>query len=217
MPLQTFYNLDKERKGQILLASYEEFAFSKYQLASVSNIVKKLGVAKGSFYRYFENKFDLYSYLIQNAYEMRMDQLDDLLEKENLSFFEIIRENFRDKVKFDLNYPLKSIFLYNAMQESHEEETDTIINEMISGVLKFTTQLIQKYQEKGELNSSISPQMAAHFIFQSQLGIYDYLAVFKGVNFKYSIKNGRLFSVSEEEIMKTVDEMLEIIKSGLKA
>lgn len=217
MPLQTFFNLDNERKKQILQASYEEFAFSTYQLASVSNIVKKLGVAKGSFYRYFENKFDLYSYLIRSVYEMRMDQLDDPLEKEDLSFFEIIRENFRNKIKFDLNHPLESIFLYNAMQESHEEETGAVINELISGVLKFTSQLIQKHQEEGKLNLFVSPKLAAYFIFQSQLGIYEYLAAFKGINFKDSIKNGRLFSVSEDEIMKTVDEMLEIIKSGLKA
>lgn len=217
MPLQTFYNLDKERKKQILHASYEEFAFNSYRLASVSNIVKKLEVAKGSFYRYFENKFDLYSYLVQNAYELRMDQLDDLLEKENLSFFEIIRENFRNKVQFDFSHPLESIFLYNAMLESHEEETGEVIQKMISDVLKFTTQLIQKYQEKGELNRDISSSMAAHFIFQSQLGIYEYLSIIKGISFRESIKSGRLFSISEDEIMKITDELLGIIKSGLKA
>ncbi len=217
MPLQTFYNLDKERKGEILKAAYEEFAFNNYRTASLSNIVKIVGVAKGSFYRYFESKFDLYSYLIQNAYVMRMTQLNILLENENLSFFEIIRENFRDKIHFDLNFPRESIFLYNAMLESNEKETGTVVKDMISEVSKFVTSLIRKYQQKGELNSGIVPEVAAHFIFQTQLGIYDYLATFKGIDFKESIKNGRLFSVSEEEIMTVVDEMLTIIKTGLKA
>ena len=216
MPLQTFFNLDKTRKSNILKVAYEEFAFNNYQTASLSNIVKTLGVAKGSFYRYFENKFDLYSYLIQNAYVMRMTQLNILLENEDLSFFEIIRENFRDKILFDLNYPLESIFLYNALQESNMEETGSVVKDMISEVLKFITSLVRKYQQKGELNPMISPDIAAHFIFQNQLGIYDYLAKFKGINFKEVIKNGRLFSVSEEEIMYVVDEMLAIIKTGLE-
>ena len=217
MPLQTFYNLDETRQNEILKISYEEFAFNSYLTASLSNIVKKLGVAKGSFYRYFENKFDLYSYLIQNAYEMRMNQLGNLLENENLSFFEIIRENFRDKVIFDLDHPLESIFLYNALQESNVEETGTVVKNMISGVLKFVTQLVRKYQQKGELNPEISADLTAHFIFQTQLGIYDYLALFKGIDFKESIKNGHLFSVSESEIMKVVDEILALLKAGLKA
>jgi len=217
MPLQTFYNLDAERKSLILKASYEEFAFNTYQLASVSNIVKKLEIAKGSFYRYFENKFDLYTYLIQNAYEMRMAQLGNLLENGEISFFEILRENFRDKVKFDLNHPLESIFLYKAMLESHEEETGAVVKEIVGNVLKFVTLLVHEYQSKGELNNNISPELAAHFIFQSQLGLYDFLALNKGINFKESIKKGHLFSISEEEIMKTVDGLLTIIKSGLKS
>lgn len=217
MPLQTFYNLDKTRKSEILKIAYEEFAFNDYQTASLSNIVKRLGVAKGSFYRYFEHKFDLYSYLIQNAHVMRMTQLNILLGNEDLSFFEIIRENFRDKVLFDLKFPLESIFLYNALQESNQEETGTVIKDMIGEVLKFITTLIRKYQQRGELNSQISPDIAAHFIFQNQLGIYDYLANFKGIDLKNIIKNGRLFSISEEEIMEVVNKMLEIIKTGLKA
>ena len=215
MPLQTFYNLDPIRKSLILQASYEEFAFNTYRVASVSNIVKKLEIAKGSFYRYFENKFDLYAYLIQNAYEMRMDQLDDLLKNPGISFFEIIRENFRDKITFDLKHPLESIFLYNTMQESWKEETGTILKDLITNVQKFVAELVKKYQIKGELNASLSSEMAAHFIFQSQLGIYDYLAVNKGINFKESIKKGHLFSLSETEIMNSVDELLFILKSGL--
>jgi hypothetical protein len=84
-------------------------------------------------------------------------------------------------------------------------------------VLNFVTQLVQKYQQKGELNPEISSEVAAHFIFQTQLGIYDYLSTFKGINFKESIKNGHLFSVSEAEIMKVVDEILALLKTGLKA
>ncbi len=217
MPLKTFNNLDETRRNEILKIAYEEFAFNSYLTASLSTIIKKSAVAKGSFYRYFENKFDLYAYLIQNAYKMRMSQLSKLLNNENLSFFEIIRENFRDKIIFDLEYPLESIFLYNSMQESNVKETGPIINDMIINVIKFTSSLIKKYQQKGELNSEISPDVAAHFIFQTQLGIYDYLAKFKGVDFLESTKNGHLFSLSEDEIMEVVDDILLLMKNGLKA
>ena len=97
------------------------------------------------------------------------------------------------------------------------KKQDTIINDMIINVIKFTSSLIKKYQQKGELNPEISPDVAAHFIFQTQLGIYDYLAKFKGVDFLESTKNGHLFSLSEDEIMDVVDDILLLIKNGLKA
>ncbi len=56
MPLQTFYNLDKSRKSEILKVSYEEFAFTNYHKASVSNIVKNLGIAKGKFLPLFRKQ-----------------------------------------------------------------------------------------------------------------------------------------------------------------
>jgi hypothetical protein len=145
-----------------------------------------------------------------------MDQLDDLLENEKLEFFEILRENFRDKVVFDLNHPLESIFLYNALQESNHEETGTVVKDMINGVMKFVAELVRKYQGKGELNPSVSPELASFFIFQSQLGIYEYLSAYKGINFRECIKSGHLFSVSETEIMNIVDEIIVVLKSGLK-
>ena len=216
MPLQTFYNLSSQRKKEILKVAYEEFAFSTYQAASVSNIVKKLEIAKGSFYRYFKNKTDLYKYLIENAYQMRREQLDDLLENDSLGFFEIIRENFRNKIIFDLEHPLESIFLFNALLESNAPEVKPIIDELKREVLLFVSSLIVVFQKKGEINSEVSPEVASQFIFQTQLGIYEYLSVFKGINFKESVQAGRLFPLSEEEIMTIVDEMLMIIKSGLK-
>lgn len=216
MALQTFHNLGRERNDFILKASYQEFAFNTYQTASLSNIVKKVGVAKGSFYRYFENKSSLYSYLLDNAYKMRMEQLGGLLENKNLGFFEIIRENFRNKVQFDLSHPLESIFLYNAYLESNSTEVAPLIQNQKIKIHQFVIDLIYQFQIKGELNPSVSAELAAHFIFQTQLGIYDYLAVIKGINFRESIKNGRVFAVPEDEVMAVVNDILSIIKSGLK-
>ena len=62
--LRTFINLSPERQKEIIENSLKEFALNEYQTASISNIVTDLGIAKGSFYRYFESKKDLYFYLI---------------------------------------------------------------------------------------------------------------------------------------------------------
>jgi AcrR family transcriptional regulator len=216
MALKTFHNLKDEQREKIIKAAFEEFAFYPYQTASLSNIIKKVGVAKGSFYRYFENKISLYSHLLDHAYEMRMEQLSELLDTPTYDFFDILRENFRNKVLFDLAHPLESIFLYNAYLDNSSEEIQPLIQDLKLRVVEKTTGIIRQFQDSGKLTRSVSPEFAAHFIFQALLGIYDYLALAKGINFSESIKNGHLFAIPEAEVMEAVDELLRIIESGLK-
>lgn len=51
MPLKTFENLPPERKKEIINAGLEEFSLHDFRSASLSKIIEKLGIAKGSFYR----------------------------------------------------------------------------------------------------------------------------------------------------------------------
>lgn len=217
MPLQTFYNLKEERKAEILKVSYEEFVFNAYKTASVSNIVKTLKLAKGSFYRYFKNKLDLYTYLVQRAYNLRIKQLGNVLQNTSYDFFNILRENFRNKIIFDASYPLESILLFNLFQEGDSEEVKHLYHKLKSEALNLTKGLIVQFQQKGDLNSFADPEIAAQFIFQTQLGIYEYLNFFKGISFKENIRKGnKVFAISEEEIMEVVDKFLMVIMFGLE-
>lgn len=215
MPLQTFYNLDNQRKEKILLAAYEEFALNNYKTASVSSIVKKLGIAKGSFYRYFKNKLDLYTHLVDNAFTMRMKQLDELVLDHSLSFFDILENNFRDKIQFDLDYPIASGFMYNVMLDGYNKEIEHIVSELKTKVIAITKKLIIQFQDTGQLNKSIDPQIGAFLIFQLQLGVYDYLSMFTGIDFIANIKSKKpVFSLESKHIMEIVKNMVEIIKNG---
>ena len=53
-------NLTEERKKEIIDTCLREFALHDYNEVSLSKIIAELGLAKGSFYRYFETKRDLY-------------------------------------------------------------------------------------------------------------------------------------------------------------
>ena len=58
MPKQTFFNLPEDKRENLINIAIEEFAENDYQTASISRIVANAGIAKGSFYQYFENKED---------------------------------------------------------------------------------------------------------------------------------------------------------------
>ena len=64
MPKETFFNLPEAKRQRIIDLALAEFAEKDYDTASISRIVSQAGIAKGSFYQYFENKEDLYTYLL---------------------------------------------------------------------------------------------------------------------------------------------------------
>ena len=64
MPKQTFFNLPDDKRQRIIDVVIDEFADNDYANVSISSIVARAGIAKGSFYQYFEDKEDLYGYLV---------------------------------------------------------------------------------------------------------------------------------------------------------
>ena len=68
MPSQRFHNLKQVKKRTFLKMAYKEFALHSYEGASITRLVSELKMAKGSIYQYFEDKDDLYNYLVEHAY-----------------------------------------------------------------------------------------------------------------------------------------------------
>jgi AcrR family transcriptional regulator len=64
MPKPTFYGLPPERRDRLVAEAIVEFAERTYSEASLSEIARRARIPKGSFYQYFEDKLDLYHWLL---------------------------------------------------------------------------------------------------------------------------------------------------------
>lgn len=74
MPKQTFFNLPEKKRQTLLNAAEKEFSRVPLYEASIANIIKESGIPRGSFYQYFDDKEDLYYYLL-NRYTVKMKEL----------------------------------------------------------------------------------------------------------------------------------------------
>lgn len=75
MPKQTFLNIPEGKRSNIISAAIDEFAEYGLENASTNRIVANSGISKGSFYQYFEDKLDVFMYLLT------------VLEREKIEYF----------------------------------------------------------------------------------------------------------------------------------
>lgn len=67
MARSRFHNLDSARREAILAAAGEEFADRGYAATSISRILERSDLSKGSLYYYFDDKADLFATVVDEA------------------------------------------------------------------------------------------------------------------------------------------------------
>lgn len=65
MPTKTFLNLPEEKRNKVIQAAIKEFSLVQYEKISINKIIKSAEISRGSFYMYFEDKYDLTLYLLE--------------------------------------------------------------------------------------------------------------------------------------------------------
>ncbi|PYZ91973.1 TetR family transcriptional regulator [Salipaludibacillus keqinensis] len=104
-----FENLDEEKKQRILNAAFQEFAEHGFEKASTNRIVKKAKIGKGMLFYYFNNKRELYYYLIDFSLDL---VLKDYLERIDTSETDFI-ERLKRTAKFKLSIFAENPHLFN--------------------------------------------------------------------------------------------------------
>ena len=79
MPTERFFKLKPEKRDKIKEAALKEFFSKSYRDMSINSIVKEADISRGSFYTYFEDSFDLVTYILwdiaADAGEMLIEQV----------------------------------------------------------------------------------------------------------------------------------------------
>ncbi len=98
--------MPEEKRQLIERESIREFAAFGYDKASINRIVEQCRIAKGSFYQYFEDKKDLFLYLITRVSEKKLKFMSSVFQNpEQYDFFTLIRQLFMSGIKFAADNP----------------------------------------------------------------------------------------------------------------
>ena len=204
MPSTTFHRLNPKKRGKFLNEAYIEFSINSFQGASVTNLVKTLGIAKGSVYQYFDDKEDLYRYLIEEI----MRQLNELLDKacpyDGEEFFTWYTKALVVQLKYFLSFPAHGILLRNVN----------------AGVVKIDRRLrTEIYMSlSSRINLAVSAnlynsEINNYLLTQGPILLFDLLT--KDLNLARIASAGDPIYLDSKELLDAVNDWVSKLKSGL--
>jgi TetR/AcrR family transcriptional regulator len=216
MPLKTFMNLSPERQKEIIDTCLKEFALHDYRDVSLSKIIAKLGLAKGSFYRYFESKRDLYEYLIEYAKTLNVGLFEKTLLDCKSDILGAWVEFYLQAALLDNRYPVFGAFGYKVSQERDNVVLGNVaLKSKVQG-LKVLRELFEKEQKKGNIRNDLDIDQMIYTLIQVQEGVMDYLALKYKIDFKKNIEKGKpLFSIPKKAIKEELKGFARILKEGI--
>lgn len=91
--------MEAEKQERIINAALKEFARNGYGKASTNEIIKEAEIAKGSLFSYFNNKKELYLFLLDYVAEM-IEKIYAEVDWNETEFFERMRQ--LGLVKFEI-------------------------------------------------------------------------------------------------------------------
>ncbi|MBK6952162.1 MAG: TetR/AcrR family transcriptional regulator [Crocinitomicaceae bacterium] len=217
MPKETFIKLSEEKKTRFLNAALTEFAANNFDVASITQIVKNLGIAKGSVYQYFEDKLDLWLYLKTHCEMVKFSYIQNLNRDDFSDFWGYYRQMFKEGIRFDLNEPLCSQFLYRVGFKENSAVVQPHLSSWKKIAFEFFTKLVEQEKKKGNFSKKTSTPSAVHFLISMSLSVGDLMQNMHGVDFDKNLKKGKsLFAKNEKELMKSVDELIDLLQKALK-
>ncbi|MEW6241955.1 MAG: TetR/AcrR family transcriptional regulator, partial [Chloroflexota bacterium] len=160
MPKPTFFNLPEEKREKIVNAAVEEFAEYGLENASTNRIVKNSGIAKGSFYQYFEDKQDVFMHLLKVLEREKVEFFKDKHPSStNMDTFQYFRWIIKTGMELNTSHPLLTQAVSRVMfgEGMYYGHTFADIRERTSQGLRA---MIEQAIERGEVDPSVDVDLA---------------------------------------------------------
>jgi AcrR family transcriptional regulator len=214
MPKDTFWNLPDDKRKLIIDIAIDEFAGHDYRAASLSRIVRRAGIAKGSFYQYFDDKRDLYLYLIDLAVEARLAELragEALIAQQG--FFEHLRWLIGASIRSALVNERLTQIATRAYSSNLPFEHD-IIDRSRSIAADYFQRLIAHGIERGELATDLDPALISVTIVAMMNVAFEVSMQRQGID-RAALSEMDVHIYESSVVRETYDAVIRILEHGL--
>ena len=173
---QTFYNLPNNKKEELINIAKKEFACHSIHQATISNIASEYGIARSSFYNYFDNIEDLFYYIL-DEYKIKIrNELKSNLEENDGDIFLTFIDTFNFIVDNINEGIIKNVFINSNSSVQNfilpSPETNEFISEMKMIIKKINKKRFKMKDEEDlfllmEILVDTMIQNVIHFFMQN--------------------------------------------------
>ncbi|OEL03853.1 TetR family transcriptional regulator [Staphylococcus succinus] len=163
-----FTQLHKDKQNNIINVAMNEFVQNGFDKASTNHIVKKAHISKGSLFNYFNNKKDLYLYLIDFSIQT-IEAMYEHIDFKERDLFQRIENIGLQKLYIQQQSPQVFDFLKSSSQESSAEVQD-IIKEKIDLTYEEGTKKIFHNLDHSKFREDIDIEKAIEILNWTMLG-----------------------------------------------
>ncbi|MBB2481962.1 TetR family transcriptional regulator [Bacillus sp. APMAM] len=201
MPKQTFFHLPKDKQDTLIQSAKEEFSRVPLHEASIANIIKNACIPRGSFYQYFEDKEDLYFYLLNQLSQKNAERFISVLKEKNGDIFETFFESFQFSIKVHKNPEHKSFFKNTFLNMNYKLE-NTLVNN------------VYEQSQKKQYFDIINLINTKNLNIKDEKDLHNVMKIMLAVTFHNLVQ---MFGkeLSDEEALKNYMDQMELIKRGL--
>ena len=191
----------EERKNEILDVAEQLFAEKGFDNASTNDIIKEIGIARGTLYHHFKSKEEILDAIVDRITNTGVARAKFIVSQKEVPLQErltgaILALNISGEVEeevFEQIHKPQNALLHQKMQEH-----------LLSGVVPIITQLIEEGNETGLFNSKYPAEAAEMIMVYSSVAFDE----FSDLSPQEIEKKGRAFICHTERLLGAKENSL---------
>lgn len=219
MPKPTFLNLAPEKRDRIVELAIDEFARLPYAQASLSRIVARAGIAKGSIYQYFENKLDLYRWLLTEEVPRRkLAHMRARAEVEAPADFEgLLRSMVRSGMRFMLDDPRLAQLGVAVTLPATDPELRALYRDVRKVGRDAFAAMLEGARTQGQVRDDVELDTVVDFLSAMlTCGLREVLLGRLGLDVLELIDEGAGSELDDQALDRVVAELVDLVFRGIE-
>ncbi len=164
MPKDTFYRLAADKRERLVAEAISEFAERPFEQASLSQIAARAGVSKGSVYQYFDNKLDLYRWLLTDEVPRRKRAFLAPEGEEPDDFWEALTRTIERGIAFLVVHPRLARMTAAGADSASLPEVRGLHREVCHAGIEELRRQLERGQQRGVISEALDLSTLVHLV-----------------------------------------------------
>lgn len=206
MPKETFLRLWESKQEHIIRTAIGEFNKNGFARTTIEGITQAAGIAKGSFYQYFEDKKDLFLYCADWGLSAFMEKLSDRINMKDMDVFEYFRDSLTKRTVIDEEREL-TVFMQVISREPGL--SDEAMKRMYLVGDRYINNLIQTSIDRGTVRDDLDRELLKEY-FNAVTDRFKR----RWMERYFDFTRGEIIS-DENALGQELEQMLTLLKTGM--